>query len=114
MIKGNTVYLGYGDVAVNATITDKIEFINIKPPYTIGESLIGVEGIEYLESIEEKLSYNDCREILEQLKEITEENNIIKIKEITVNFSNFNQKSVDVVIRAVKHIMRNYIKLMAC
>lgn len=104
MIKGNVIKFGYGDVLVGSNpMLDVFTVTNIKPPQEIGTLINRIEGdmIEYGETIEIKV---DCSfDLYRIIKSVDENNKIVKYKEWIFDFTNFNQLSVDLVL---KHAMR--------
>lgn len=107
MIKDNIIKFGYGDVAVGSCGMGYVSFTNIKPPLECGHSITRDMGIEYGLSIE---IYEDKNwELYELIKTVNESNNIVKYKGYTLDFTNYNQKSVDV----VRKYARNTVNTLA-
>lgn len=114
MIKGNTIYFGYGDVGVGSDyLIGCMIFTNIKPPQEIGSKLgekiknnepeIGKELVVY-----EK----ECYDLLNVFKTVTEDNKIVKYKEYTFDFSNYNIGSINVCLRHANNTVNTM--LLAC
>lgn len=96
MIKGKVIKFGYGDVGVGSSkFGSFISLTNIKPPQKVGDALLKKDNIEYGEQI--KISICDYK-LYELFKTVNENNRIIKYKEYTFDFSNYNSKSVDICI----------------
>ena len=102
MIKGNTIYFGYGDVVVGCNeLIGCMIFTNIKPPQKIGSTVKNNE-VEIGEKI---LVYEDnCYDLLKVFQTVNENNKIVKYKEYTFDFSNYNKESVKVCLRYAKNM----------
>lgn len=111
MIKGDRIMFGYGDVAVaSSKIMSYIEFVNIKPPQEIGICLDVVEGIEYGLCV--RLKEDNSFDLYKLIKTVTEENNIVEFKGYVLDFSNYNSKSIDVVLQHARNMVNTMV--LAC
>lgn len=97
MIKGKVIEFGYGDVVVgNDWFKECITITNIKPPLECGKTIRrGVEGIEFGESIE--IYEDELHDIYKLICTVDEYNRVVKYKEWTFDFTNYNKESVKVV-----------------
>lgn len=95
MIKDNIIKFGHGDVAVGSCGMGYVSFTNIKPPLECGQSITKDMDIEYGLSI---TIYEDCDwDLYNLMKTVNENNMVVKYKGYVLDFSNYNQKSVDTV-----------------
>ena len=114
------IYFGYGDVQVGGTWSI-IKFRGFKPPVEIG-TIITDEVIEdnNLEYITEPITINFATmEELMNFKKLVEEidgkNNIcFEYRGYVFDFSNYNQKSIVVVLYQIGKIRQYLVSLMAC
>ena len=114
MIKGNTVYFGFGDIYndYKETNTNTLIFINIELPQKVG-SEVDILHVKIVNELKVDLSYDELVELENKLESINKAG-VIKIKDITLDFNNFNQRSVDAVLNPVKCLILNQLSLMAC
>lgn len=110
MIKDNRIEFGYGDVAVGSCCMGYITFTNIKPPQEVGKDLLDEDNIEYGHSI--RIFEDTAYELLHLVKTVSDNNRIIEYKGYILDFSNFNQKSLDVVLHNAKNMVNTMI--LAC
>lgn len=108
MIKGNIIEFGYGDVVISSnSMLEYIKFTNIAPPMKCGAKVTSDLALEYGESI---TIYGDGdRELYNLIKTVDRNNTIVKYKGYVLDFSNYNEKSIEI---ALKH-SRNMINWMA-
>lgn len=109
MIKNKTIYFGYGDVLVGSNIFYKLTLTEIETPKEIGKPPEG----EYkeIQTINLTVDYNDLKEAKRILNR---EINSIKIGEYILDFSNYNKKSVDVLIKHLTNALDMYMLTLAC
>lgn len=112
MIKGNTVYYGYGDIYNDCSGFDTLIFMNFEPSQKVGTN-VDIRHVKIINRISVSLSLNELYDLENKLKSI-KMSEIINIKNINLDFSNFNQKSVNIVLSTVKCLIMNTISLMAC
>ncbi len=115
MIEGNRMYFGYGDISVGGDLYS-LTFQNIKPPQEIGSNIID-PNVEYIgKQIRIKLSYSDAKLYIDKLENMKNNDNsrILELSDYILDFSNFNVKSVDVVIKHLTCIVKNYMPYLAC
>lgn len=119
-IENKIICFGYGDVQVGSTWS-VIKFRGFKPPVEIG-TIITDEVIEdnNLEYITEPIAINFATiEELINFKKLVEDidgnNNIcFEYCGYTFDFSNYNQKSIEVVLYHIGKIRQYLVSLMAC
>lgn len=108
MIKNNIIKFGYGDIAVHSCGMGYIEFKNIKPPLECGQRITKDMDVDYHgKSI--KIYEDEDWEFYELIKTVNKDNNMVEYKGHTLDFTNYNQESVDTV---KKHAF-NTINIMA-
>lgn len=115
MIKGNIIEFGYGDVAVGSSRLMKfVDFTNIKPPLECGERITTEmeKDLEFGESI--RIYEDGIWDIYSLMKTISENNRIVKYKEYTFDFSNYNEKSVKTVKEHLYNVIMGDILCLAC
>ena len=115
MIDGNVLKFGYGDIAVgsyNAIMT----FQQFKPHGQCGDCLKYGENIEFIgEKIEIKLSYEEFLVLSLHFESVYKGNiKVIPFKDYVFDFTNYNQKSVQVCKEHLNNAMRLYTMCMAC
>lgn len=115
MIKGNRIVFGYGTISV-AGRQNNLSFIEIKPPQEIGslitpydKSIIYLNEIVITATIEEFEMLNTTL-----LKNDFTINKEIEFKGYILDFSNYNKKSVDVVLNKIRDAMGIYQLTLAC
>lgn len=118
MIEGNRIKFGYGDICVGASaFKQQVTFQQFKPPAEPGENVpYDVEFTSEQIVIDLDLNssfkiYNDILRSMRYVKErkITE----FEIKGYILDFSNYNEKSIDVVNRALNEAARLYMMTIA-
>jgi hypothetical protein len=112
-----TIYFGYGDILVT-NYFNKIIFTEIEPPVEI--------GTDVSEETKKQTSTGSFIIIeFETLKNLVDFKNLIETinsecclqftyDDYTLDFSNYNQKSIDVVITQFTRVMNNSLISMAC
>ena len=95
MIKGNVIKFGYGDVAVYSCGMGYVSFTNIEPPVECGQAITKDMGITYGLSI--KIYEDDLHDLYRLIRTVSENNRVVEYKGYVLDFTNYNQKSVDVV-----------------
>lgn len=105
MIKDNIIYFGYGDIAVNCDNSGKITFQQFKPNQDIGSSLNkDLEGFEYLSEL---ITLNFNRKDYDDLLNITSSlGKIFELDGYILDFTNYNQSSVNVVLHAMRKALQ--------
>jgi hypothetical protein len=116
MIKENTLYFGYGDIAVSSNTwgySPIVNFTDIKPPCKCGETITKEmqENIEFGKSI--NIEMNDY-DLYDLLCSIDETNKVIKYKEYTLDFTEYNKESVRVCKDGVRNALLIYQLSLAC
>lgn len=111
MIVGNVLKFGFGDVGVECDkIREEMIFKNIKPPQEIGTTLYPELDIEYGETI--RFKEDHPYEFYKLIKTVNENNRIVEYKGYVFDFTEYNQDSVNVVLKFAK-LMVN-ISIYAC
>ena len=111
MVKGKTVYFGYGDVLVGSTqFEGTITLIEIEPPKEIGSSPAKDTYTE-LQRIVLRPTYDHIRK-LKSIKDKTITN--FTINDYTLDFSKFNQKSVEIVRKHINNALYFETLCFAC
>ena len=116
MIKGNTLYFGYGDIAVGSNswnYSPIVTFTNMKPPCKCGETITEKmkEEINFYEEI--KIEVEDY-ELYNLLCNVDKDNRIINYKEYTFDFTNYNQERVRLCKEGVKNALLIHQLSLAC
>lgn len=111
MIKDNIIYFGYGDIVVGQDGWGSITLQQFKPPQEIGKS-IDKKVSEYTsELIVLKVSLVDYRAICDLKKAKNKQHQIGKY---TLDFNNYNEKSIDVVTHQIDLTNRYSNFALAC
>ena len=103
MIKGNILEFGYGDVAVSSNGTGYIKFTNIKPPLECGTRITSGMSIEYGDSI--TIYEDEILEFYNLVETVNIDNTVVEYKGYTLDFSNYNEKSVKIVKKNAKNMV---------
>ncbi len=105
MIKDNIIYFGYGDIAVGSNKFGEITLRQFKPSQNIGSDVDNnIEGFEYLSKLImldfNKKDYNVLLNIVNsQIK-------IYNLDGYILDFTNFNEGSVNVILKYMRHALR--------
>lgn len=114
MIKGNVLYFGTGDIAVGSySPTQLITFTNIKPPCKCGQTITDemANNIEFGEKIIIELNDYDLYNLF---CTVNESNRVIKYREYTFDFTNYNKESIRVCKGHAKNALYMYQLALAC
>lgn len=95
VIKGDIIKFGYGDVVVGSCGRGYVSFTNIKPPLECGQSITKDINVEYGLSV--TIYEDEDWDLYKLIKTVNKDNRVVKYRDYTLDFSNYNQKSVDVV-----------------
>lgn len=98
MIKGNRILFGYGTILVGDGY-NSLTLIEIRPPQEIGENC--VNEVEEIQSIKITASYDSFSTLLKKLDNV-KENKEIEFQNYIFDFNEYNEKSVDVIIKQIK------------
>jgi len=98
MIKDNIIYFGYGDIATSNTFDGYLTLRQFKPPVKVGAN-VKKDAIFLSDLIKIKVSHKDLKQI-SNMNEVSGKQ--YAIGEYVLDFSNYNPKSVNVV---VEHIL---------
>ena len=113
MVEGKVIKFGYGTVCVGSNYQGQVTFRSIKPPQEVGSGIVYNRDIEFFNDM---ISIDMLKNshILKSQLEIHQSPAIIIINEYTLDFSNFNRKSVEVVLDHAYSAYYNYLRLCAC
>lgn len=112
MIDARVVKFGYGTVVVGSYYTE-LTIQAIKPPQEVGGLLTEDTQVEYIgERIKFPMSkyYHELKEKLEAIQGPCS----ITFCGYIFDFTNYNRKSIDVILSHAQSAYRNYIRLIAC
>lgn len=114
MIKDNIISFGYGDILVGYSM-NMIKLSEIKPPVNVGDWLeiakLKDKGIEVTKIVRLKVELSD----LYKFSDV--ENNLIKhiiIDDYTLDFTNYNQESIEIVKQAMTKALHYDLMCLAC
>lgn len=113
MVDGNVIKFGYGTVCVGSNWKGQITFRSIRPPQEVGSGLFFNRDIEYLSDLVGIDMLNNYHQLKSQLEKL-DGPALIVIDGYTLDFSNFNRKSVEVVLNHAYSAYYNYLRLCAC
>ena len=120
MIINNIIKYGYGDILTGfynnqEGIWDKfiVHVTQIKPPQEIGESIRG-KKCDVEKEICFKTTYEEICKLEKELLNINSTNSIIDFSDYILDFSNYNPKSVNVVLKGVMQAIETYLRPLAC
>lgn len=119
-VKNKIIKFGYGNVQVQSSSLYYISFREFKPPIEIGtkitDKIIQENNLEYI-SEPITINFKNLEELYDfrkLLREIDENHTCFKYHDCTFDFSNYNYKSVEVVLNGIKVVESGFIMLMAC
>ena len=100
MIKGKTIYFGYGTILVSSS-PHTIHFAECKPPQKINSDVSSLS--KDIETIQDAIicgQYKELKDCYDQLENIGNSDlRQVKLDDYILDFTNFNPKSVEVVRR---------------
>lgn len=116
-MENKTIYFGYGDVVVGNYL-NAIGFTEIEPPVEVGSSLSVETTIQTATGPEITIAFNN-------IESFTDFKNAIKTingkdclqcnyNGYTLDFSNYNQKSIEIILDKLEVIALFFILPMAC
>lgn len=108
MIDNNILKFGYGDIAVGSSPAQLIRFQQFKPPEECGNYVSN--NVEFIgKEIIISLTYEDYRNLKDKLKEVKSRNiSLFEFKGYIFNFTNYNEKSVEVCEKHMEDAMKWY------
>jgi hypothetical protein len=113
MIDGNILKFGYGSILVSSNPSrNELEFIEIKPPVEIGSN--PSEGSFEKGKVVGFYYASDLWTLIKRLETVDEINNTIKFRGYIFDFTNYNDKSITVVLRGVRNFCHSILRTMAC
>jgi hypothetical protein len=108
------IKFGYGDVLVHSNEFLKVLTLTyIEPPKEVGEIIKNDNDYNILDRIQFQFD-NDMIILYEDLKHMNPKNTIVKFRDYTFDFTNFNEKSLEVVVRGVKRVINGFTLALAC
>ena len=120
-VKNKIIKFGYGNVQVQASsLLCDISFREFKPPIEVGtkitDKIIQENNLEYVSEpiIINFKTLEELYDFRKLLMEIDENHTCFKYSDCVFDFSNYNYKSVEVVLNSVKVVENGFIRLMAC
>ncbi len=93
-LQNKIIYFGYGDVSVISNQTGRIWFQSIKPSCECGEDILDRNDIELGEML--IVVEDHPHDLYKLFTTVSKENTVVRYKDVTFNFTNYNQKSVEV------------------
>lgn len=114
MITNKIIKFGYGTVLTTGNELSRVLFFqHIAPPKVIGEIIKDSDSYSVIGTL--KFEYSDDMKILfENLNNIHEFNFLINFRDYTLDFTNYNEKSIEVVKRAVSRVIIGFQLSLAC
>lgn len=114
MIKGNTIYFGYGDIAVNNR-SHMLCITPINPPQDVG-SVIDMDKVE-VTGPTIKFPFRTLKEVnnfIDNLFYIYDDAPQFTFQDYIFDFTNYKSDSIGILLNALKAIKCNLTLLMAC
>ena len=103
MIEGNRIIAGYGTLAVDSYHNShKLIIKHIQPPKEIGSSI--VDEFEEIQAISIMINFNGYFELKRLLDEVSAEQPIFTFESWIFDFSQFNEKSVEVFKKGLNNV----------
>jgi len=105
MIKDNIIYFGYGDIAVGCNEIGDITFQQFKPSQNIGSDVdSNIDGFEYLSEL---ITLDFSKKDYVALSNIVDSKvRIYNLDGYILDFTNFNEGSVNVILKYMRHALR--------
>lgn len=114
MIDGNRLKFGHGDIVVGSDgLTQRMSFQQFKPPANCGDRISG--DVEYIgNKIVLEFSYEDYCEFSKKLEQVSDkEMTEFVFKDYVFDFTNFNEKSIEVCKKYLNSAMQYYFMCVA-
>ena len=116
-VENKTIYFGYGDVVIGNYL-NAIVFTEIEPPVKVGSSVS-------IETAEQTATGSEITIAFNNIESFTDFKNAIKningkdclqcnYNGHTLDFSNYNKKSIEVILNKLENIALFFILPMAC
>lgn len=113
MIKDNVIYFGYGDILISSSwLSDEICFTHFKPAQEVG-TMVNVDKVDVIQEINITASLKELLELREALNN-AEKTKVIKFNGCILDFTKFNQISVNAVITPVNKMIGGLLVPLAC
>lgn len=117
MIDGKILKFGYGDIGVS-NVWRNMRFIPFKPPVEIGTDTRPLFADGSIEAVGEPImitfeTFQDFNELQDKLKNVYTQR-VFEFKGYTFDFSNYNEKSVEVCNDALRRAYMNFLQCAAC
>lgn len=117
MIINNRIMFGYGDVLVGFDIYGRLNFTEFSPPTLIGAKMKITDETEIGDSINICVCIDELfilRNWLESLKKNGKISKEFNFKSYILDFTNYNEKSIDVVLGTVNRLLAFNLMPLAC
>lgn len=111
MIKENRIIFGYGTVMIGSN-HGILSFTWIKPPKEIGDP-VNVDEVECIAELTFDFK-EDFLKLKTDISKINSENSIINFRGCVLDFSNYNEKSVEALKIHLSVVINNMIICLAC
>ncbi|MGN5650850.1 hypothetical protein [Bacillus sp. Brlt_9] len=116
MIENKVLKFGYGTMSIGAdSFTRTLKIFHIQPPGTVGEP-INKKDVQIIDSIHFRYDglSGDMKIFLQELQNATPENPFVQFRGYTFDFTNFNLKSIEVLIEYTQEVIRGWQFCLAC
>lgn len=116
MIDGKRFKFGYGDISVGGNpVTRQMIFQQFKPPIEVGADVMKHNVMWVGERILIKVSYGDYQDLCKLLSRVkSREISEFTFKDYIFDFTNYNEKSVEICKEKLSEAMSLYFLGMAC
>ncbi|MED2737200.1 hypothetical protein [Bacillus toyonensis] len=116
MIENKVLKFGYGTMSIGGdSFTRTLKIFYIKPPGIVGEP-INNKDVQIIDSIyfQYDVLSGDMKSFLKELHCVTPENPFVQFRGYTFDFTNFNSKSIEVLIEYTQEVIRGWQNCLAC
>lgn len=115
MIIEKTIKFGYGTVLIGSCSLSKLmTFQHIQPPKPIGDLKdVDLSDVIVLEEVEFEYQ-SDMRTLRTELDSLPEENLFLEFRGYILDFSNYNEESVNMLRRSLNQVINGWQLGLAC
>jgi hypothetical protein len=113
MIDGNTIVFGYGTIIVRANYFG-VSLTETDRPLSLGPVLRETYNTLHLLETVDIEHGDDFIETISNLRKLNENNSTLKFRDLIFDFNNFNQKSVNSLIKAFSFVVLEKNRALAC
>ncbi|WP_088363163.1 hypothetical protein [Bacillus cereus] len=116
MIENTVLKFGYGTMSIGAdSFTSTLQIFHIQPPGTIGE-YINNKDVQIIDSIFFRYdsSSGDMKAFIQELQNTTPEKPFVQFRGYTFDFTNFNPRSIEVLIEYTQVAIKGWQLCLAC